>query len=56
MLRDVSIGLFTKALSMESDAVCEMWDRVEAEMAQSKSHAYVPIDIVWAKKPSGGRN
>lgn len=52
MLEGVSLGLFTKALGMEREAVSTLWSRVEAEMAQLKSHAYFPIDVDWAKKPS----
>ncbi|KAK5163461.1 uncharacterized protein LTR77_010643 [Saxophila tyrrhenica] len=53
VLEGVSIGLFTKALGWEPEAVRELWKEVEGEMAMAKMHAYVSIDIVWAQKPDG---
>ena len=51
MLDGISLSLFPKVLGWEREAVSELWKEVEAEMAQCKIHAYVPMEIVWAQKP-----
>jgi hypothetical protein len=51
VLEGVSLQYFPKVLGWEPQAVSALWKEVEAEMAQCKMHAYVPIEIVWAQKP-----
>jgi hypothetical protein len=51
VLGGLSVSLFTKGLGWERESVEKLWNDVEAEMEQVRMHAYVPIDIVWARKP-----
>ena len=46
-----SMGLFTRGLGMEPQAVEEFVVKVKAQSLEVGSHVYLPVSFFWARKP-----
>jgi len=51
-----SMAFFTRGVGWSKDKVDEIVERVRGQVADKKSHAYLPIVVFWARKPETAGN